>query len=121
MAHRALENDPRRTLFSLFGADFSGGPESDSGQQKSARLGDMSGGFTPDNRPGSALKRASESRWHRLIAYISGDPTDVIAPERNELYRSLGELEDTVSTIIPIVDDMFPKVPHAQPPYRRTR
>jgi hypothetical protein len=123
MASRTLENDSYGRHVSGFLSLLSGGEEDRPRIQGSTRAGDMSGGPSPDHRKSDALDRASKSRWHRLIAFISGEPTDVIAPERDELYRSLDELDSTVARVvgdIPFSDDMFPKVHrHAKPTYRR--
>jgi hypothetical protein len=124
MASRTLENDPYGRHVPGFLSLLSRGEEGYPRESSGTRAGDMPGGPSPHNRKSDALDRASKSRWHRLIAFISGEPTDVIAPERDELYRSLDELDSTVAKVvgdIPFSDDMFPKVPHAKPTYRRAR
>jgi hypothetical protein len=119
----ALENNPYGRHILGFLSLLSRGEKDRPRESRSTRAGDMPGGPSPHNRKSDALDRASKSRWHRLIAFISGEPTDVIAPERDELYRSLDELDSTVAKVvgdIPFSDDMFPKVHrHAKPTYRR--
>lgn len=124
MDTRVLETSPYRHFAGALLSVLPGSAENRQDQPDGTRSGGMPGGPSHYDRSDEPAKGSFGRLWHRLVIALEGPPDELIASERADLYTAADELDSAIARVTgftPIVDDMFPKVPYAKPPDRRTR